>query len=251
MKSLRFSDLEDYIKIAMKRIYILSCLLISSFLFIRCEEGETIFIEEDIISTIYEGSIHLNTQSQVENFASKNYVRIEGDLTIGAYVAEETNISDVSGLSSLTEITGTLYIFNNPELRNLDGLENITSVARLSIQSNGVENINAVANISTNTDLRIAGNSSLTQLPTFTAITSVRTLDISGSNLLTDLAGIQNIQSAENVSIVNNDGLTSLGDLSALSTISGQLQIQGNSNLNDLSGLENLTSVAILYIWGQ
>ncbi len=233
----------------MKRIYPLAFIFVLFTFMVACEDGETIFVDEEVISTTYQGSIHLNTQSQVEKFASKNHLRIEGNLTIGAYVAEETNISDISGLSTLTEITGTLYIYKNPDLQSLQGLENIVSVDRLSIQSNGVETIDAVANISTNTDLRIAGNPSLIELPTFTAITSVRTLDISGSGLLTNLSGIQNIVSAESVFIINNDGLTSLGDLSGIETVSNRFQIEGNSGLTDLGGLENLTSVGLLYIW--
>ena len=232
----------------MKKLYLFLCLALFSTI-IGCEDAEVIFVDEEVISTTYEGSIHLNTQDQVNTFVSKGYLRINGNLTIGSYIFEETNISDISGLSTLTEVTGTLYLLKNTSLMSLQGLENITNVGRLSMQGNGVQNIDAVANIVTATDLRIDGNANLMQLPTFTGNTSLRNLEVSGSPLLTDLTGLENIESVENLDIKFNTNLTSLEGLSSLQTVSGRIQIEGNDSLIDLKGLESFTTCELLYIF--
>ena len=67
-------------------------------------------------------NVILETQEEVNAFAGTS---IEGDLTI-----EGSDISDLAPLSTLTSVSGDLFIQYNSALTNLDGLSNITSVKR-------------------------------------------------------------------------------------------------------------------------
>src|SRR5690606_39831565 len=86
------------------------------------------------------------------------------------YISNNSNLTNLNGLSNLTSVGGYLYIGSNSNLTNLDGLSNLTSVgADLAIQSNssltdisGLQNIDPASILSTNgLGLYIVGNTSL------------------------------------------------------------------------------------------
>lgn len=76
----------------------------------------------------------LDSQAKVNALANLNCSTINGYVTING-----SNITDLSGLSDITSITGYLQIFGCSQLTTLDGLENIVSIGGyLNISSNDV-----------------------------------------------------------------------------------------------------------------
>ena len=57
------------------------------------KEDDTNFIEK-----IYDGNVIVETQEQVENFASQNYSEINGNLMIGGVNRESVEITSLSPL---------------------------------------------------------------------------------------------------------------------------------------------------------
>jgi hypothetical protein len=69
--------------------------------------------------------ITFHTQSQVDSFAIyyPDCSGIEGNVVING-----TNITDLNGLNSITDIGGYLVIFQSDSLTTLAGLENLVSI---------------------------------------------------------------------------------------------------------------------------
>lgn len=144
----------------------------------------------------FTGNLSLNSQSDVDTFATQNYDAIDGNLTF----AFNTNINDLSGLASLKSITGNLTFNLNPQLLSLEGLHNLTHIGQsITIFSNSnLTNIDALENITT-----VGGN-----------------IDIANNADLLEIEGLRNIKDVGGyLRIDANSSLQSLSGLNALDTI--------------------------------
>jgi len=127
--------------------------------------------------------IDLTSQSQVDNFQA-NYpgcTQIEGGVEISGdditdlnglsvltdiggflYLSGNDNLGDISGLSSLTSVGGALLVSSNPNLASLAGLAGLTDVAGDVFISNNIilSDISALSGINAANvlNLRITGN---------------------------------------------------------------------------------------------
>jgi hypothetical protein len=99
----------------------------------------------------------LNTQASVNGFPACDTIM---DLTI-----DGADITDLSPLSSLTHILGTLRIENIPMLSNLNGLEGVLFANSVIIMSNNnLANLNGLINLKTTANLVIDNNSALSNI---------------------------------------------------------------------------------------
>lgn len=150
--------------------------------------------------------ITFTTQAQVDNF-QVNYpacTKIEGSVYIvGNY------ITDLSGLSVLDSICGSLVINETWELTSLSGLDNLTSIGGSLMIGDWW-----------------SGNEVLSNLDGLTGLATV------GQGLF----------------IGFNHDLSSLNGLSNLVSISGELLIMHNATLTSLSGLQNIIGSTITRI---
>lgn len=91
------------------------------------------------------GSVSLSSQADIDDFVATypNCTQIDGNLTIGTYpiLFDADEALDLSGLSTITSLSGTLKIYNTsgPEvdgiaqLGSLDGLQNISAARSLIV----------------------------------------------------------------------------------------------------------------------
>lgn len=218
------------------RILILSIFV----LFLNCTKDE----EPEVI---YDGSINFTTQQQIDDFGMQGYTKILGNVIIGhlnghttssisnlngliklkfidgvLIIQSITTLTDVNGLSNLSSIQ-YLGIVGNPNLLNIDGLENVSSdIESLTIwENNSLENINGLKNISV-----ISGGIKLKDNP--------KLKDIDGFINLKSVVGKIEIQRSD---VINLDGLINL------SSPVESIDVSYNSKLNNLSGLNNIPSV--------
>jgi len=133
-----------------------------------------------------------------------------------------TDDVDLSGLSGLTSLGGSLSIISNAALTHLSGLSGLTAVGG---------------------DLAIQSNIALTDLSGLSGLTAVGYLNIQNNAALTDLSGLSGLTAVGSLTIHSNAALTNLSGLSGLTAVGGDLAIQSNIALTDLSGLNNITSV--------
>ena len=82
-----------------------------------------------------EGDVELKKNSEVAAFIESGVTIIKGNLIIGSDAENAENISDISGLSIIKEVEGTITIKNSYTGGTLTGLDNITKIGGLSIGS--------------------------------------------------------------------------------------------------------------------
>jgi len=203
------------------------------------------------------GNVFLTTQAEVNAFPT-TYIGctiISGNLTIGG-ISSLSNITDLSPLNGITQVTGSLVIRNNGAgLLNLDGLDSITQVGgNVDVMSNtGLASLSGLEGLTATTGyLSVVNNSALTSLSGLQNITTVGDyLTVFGNHTLPNLNGLNNVTYAGNyLNVGYNLGLTSLSGLGSLTQLGGSLDIRHNGALTSLSGLNNLVTVGSdLRIW--
>ncbi|WP_156168480.1 leucine-rich repeat domain-containing protein [Kordia zhangzhouensis] len=179
---------------------------------------------------VFNGDLILSSQSEVDNFSAIQFSSISGNLIIGdpnvnPDAATTTDITDISGLSSIQNISGRLEIKFNNNLQNLQGLEQITEVTNLIIRE----------------------NTSITSLNGLNGLTSIQYLEISGNDQLSSISQLGNLSSLGNTRIINNPVLASLNGLENITSLGGII-LGNNPMINGLQPLSNLTELVELHI---
>ncbi len=210
------------------------------------------------------------SQEQINNFPT-NYPGcsiIEGDVTMNT-----TNITDLSPLSIITAIGGSVEIARNNSLSTLNGLNNIISIGgdlivgfypdhgNVSLSNlNGLTNLAYIGGdfvvISNNNlislsgldnlenvkgDIRIADNNSLMSLNGLNKLDSIDVLRING-NRLENLMGLENVTYIRRIYLEQSNYLTSVEGLESLQTIQEDFNLI-HVMVKNLSGLENLKNI--------
>jgi hypothetical protein len=184
----------------------------------------------------------------------------------------ENALTTLDGID-LSGVIDHLEINHNPDLVNLDGLENVTGVndyMDISFNAaltdiNGLSNIGGYCDyvvISENPSLSsLAGLSlpsfgglALVDLPAITSLaglaaSSIGALNIKSCGSLTSLSGLEGTTSYFSINIENNASLTSIAALGSVSSTS-RLSIVDNVSLDTL-GLGSLSSVSTLTVTGN
>lgn len=191
--------------------------------------------------------ITFTTQDEIDNFQYNfpNCTEIEGDVTIGGWL---NNVSNVLGLEELVSIGGNLKIETTYGLTSLEGLENLESIGGgITIFSNNLlQDISSLENLLSIGDyLGVSGNSALVSLSGFNNIESLSGyLVVQDNSSLASLYGLDNLNSIDGeLWIYENDALANLSGLSGLLSIGGDLSVIGCDALSDFAGLENLTTI--------
>jgi len=228
----------------------------------------TITLNDLVEDNIFDDSIVLFTQEEVNDFGANNYTHITGSLLIGKIDNSQSSINDLTPLHALKSIGQHFIIIDNPLLSNLAGLENLefigeyfsisdnqslTTIASLSkltsingylsidyndqlINLSGLENINAISG-----NLHIIGNNNLIEINNLSNLASVgNDISINDNKLLQNfsLPNLTNIPGK--LMLLNNFAITNLDGLSNLSSIDGDLTIQLNYLLENFCGLSNV-----------
>jgi len=223
----------------------------------------------------YPNGISLITQANVDNFliTNPNCTIVQGDVCIGNCPPNITftdNPTNLNGLSNLTEIEGSLHLFQTYTLVDLQGLQNLRTIGGdLIIESShqlldlrGLENLQSIGGnliIHNNNNFKgVQGLDNLTTLggelnfyenPKQTKF-GIESLSAIGGRLrLNELdslnfAGFENLLSiGRSLVISNNPNVTSLTGLDNLETVGLDFIIDDNYSLSDLTGLGNLNSI--------
>ncbi len=164
-----------------------------------------------------------------------------------------TNATDLSGLDNITIISFHLRILGNADLESLNGLQSLKHVGnglRIIINENllSLEGLSGLTEIIGDVD--ISGNTSLQSLSGLNNLTRVSgSLEIKSLPSLTDLLGLESLMEvglspADRLYIFNNPQIGTLEGLENLQTINGSLNLRLNGDLAsiiELSALETVT----------
>ena len=123
-----------------------------------CDFGESTFKRVSTFRTaciggIYKGDVYFTTQQEINDFGTKCYSAIEGNVSLFGQ-----DISDLRPLKSITYISGHLQI-SSDRLVSLEGLENLKVIGGLILQGNvKLRTIESLSNLETASSLIFISN---------------------------------------------------------------------------------------------
>jgi hypothetical protein len=186
-----------------------------------------VLVNSALAQSCLPSGIEFTTQAQIDSFQINypNCTQVEGKVDIWL-LGQNSDITNLNGLSVLTSIGGRLIIRYNDSLPSLAGLANLTTTGQLLIHH----------------------NNSLTSLSGLANLTSIGgwSLEISSNALMTSLTGLEGLTSISgNLTIDYNGSLTTLTGLQNVKSIGGMLDIEGNTVLTSLAGLDSIDAGSI------
>lgn len=254
---------------------LISLFIVFVHLFVCCRDDSSTLQTRE--KKIYEGDICLMSQHDVDAFGALDYAEINGEVCIKSL---NSDITDLYPLFSITIIAQRLIIEENDSLISLDGLNNLTSVAGLTITCNdALKDISALSNIPSTGLIDISDNISLASLEGLHNISTIyeqgyrcvfirnndaltnvdglrglenftTILELSDNYSLSNLDGLSNLTYLDHLRINNNYSLIDLNGLIGISAIGSELLIIYNNSLSNIDGLSNLNSIeGDLAIW--
>lgn len=197
---------------------------------------------------ILEGDLVLNSQEAINEAARKKHTKITGSLIISDDAsAMGSAITDLSGLSTITCITGDLIVRTTRELTSLTGLEGLEELGgNLTLEDNrGLRDLDGLRNITrySEPEVEITDNFGLVSISGLQGLQLAKSLEITVCNQLSSLEGLHNLRGVSgDVFFGDNRELATFNGLTSL-RYTGDLGLFGN-DMRDLSGLEALDSVA-------
>lgn len=232
----------------MKKIYLITVCSLSIFL--PALTGQT---------------VNFYAQSDLNNFDSTTT-----DIVGSVYIeTQDPNdpIIDLSNLSNLRSITGSLYINNNPDLTSIDALSGINSISDLLRVSNNASLLSIhFPHLDTLESLTIISNLSLVRIEGFNNLPEeVGNFGISNLMALETIDGFGNIREVgenlifsdcpelatinafgkltrvgENFRVVNVDKIVDLDPFENLAFVGEELRVEDNDRLADCCAIQDL-----------
>jgi len=162
----------------------------------------------------------LSSQTEVDSFPVMypDCSRIGGGLTISG-----ADITDLTPLSSLQAVGGTLTIITCPGLKSLAGLHHLASVGGSVL----VQNMDSL--------ISLAGLNKLYKIGDW--------LQVLYCPQLPALAGLENLIRIGGLTVSGNSMLSSLADFSRLREFNGSLEVNDCPMLTNLTGLDSLQTI--------
>ena len=213
--------------------------------------------QDSLTSTIYSGNILVRTQAEVDALLNTLVGKtiINGHLTIGDTLGNfrsPSNITDLTPLSNITQITGDIRIQHNGQLVNLTGLDNLQTIGR-SFWVEGNDTLTTLDNFPVLQSIGghfvvgvLFGNDRLITLGTFSSLQSIRGgfgVGLLGTHdRLTTLGTFPALQTIGFVGVSSNDQLTTLGDFPSLQTIEASFGVYDNDKITSLGNFSFFTN---------
>jgi hypothetical protein len=190
---------------------------------------------------------------------------IGGDLKIGTFIDSDDGgshcsgnpaLTDITALHNVTQVGGSLWIWCNDVLPNVDGLSGITAVSSLLVHSNPeLTNLNGLENLAGGggENVSVRDNPTLTSLEGLRNITALfGSVYIENNGSLESLEGLRSLTGARSLLVAENDALCTLHGLESLEVLGDGLGIRDNSSLESLFGLADQIEIGdSIYISGN
>ena len=192
------------------------------FMFLSCSDDDS--TSENL--KIYEGSVSLSSQEEVNAFGEQNYDVITEVLSIN----DNNNSTPVTNLGPLNSISKvqTFYVQKTSELENLVGLDGLTTAE--------------------NGGIVITENQKLTSLEGLENLSTIDNIVLIDNPSLQTISSLSNINATVERLIIRNTNLENLEGLNNLTRTTHDLAIEKNNQLKNLDGLTNLIEIERCYI---
>lgn len=165
---------------------------------------------------------------------------------------KKTALTDLTGLSGLVAVGGTLSLEDNTALTSLHGFENLRKVYQLTLMRNtAVESLSALSRLKLLSTLQVYIHPKLSNLNGLQGVTTLSWAEVVNNAGLTSLEGLGNVASVYSyLDVRANPLLVDLHGLEGVASVGNLVQVMDNPKLTSLSGLGNLTQVgSTLRVW--
>lgn len=202
-----------------------------------------IYLFNNVFGQCGSGGIILKRQGEVDSFAF-NYPachRIKGNVII-----ENTNITNLDGLSVIDTIDEYFNLSSNYQLLNIEGLRNLQSVQDIYIYDDTLlTTLNGFRNLlDANNSLSIVGLPKITNLEGLKRLKFTRQFYLGNCSHLENLSGIDSLARVQSFRLLNNANLdTLLGLNPSLTYDLNPLEISECSKLRSLIPFPKLKSI--------
>ena len=236
---------------------------------------------QENLSAVHTGDIELNTQTEVDEFASTFACKtqIMGDVSIIETNGTSDPIMDLSFFSNINTITGSLVIQNNTSLTHIGSFDSLTQIGRgFEIRTNAslthtghfpllnyiedrylifdndvLETANGLPALDSLDHFLIFGNAELKSAGSYPSLqyisTNFRIGDIFNDESrpnpkLVDIGNYPMLTTiGKDFDIYDNDSLKTLGNFGALRTIGGYFRVKNNANITTLTDFSGLIHI--------
>ena len=206
------------------------------------------------------GTLFLTSQTDIDNFLSQGIRQVEGSVYIGqgtttpienvpqmyidgsTYYFPPSDIQDLSQLAFLEEVTGTVYLINNPALRDIKPLTTSAKINNLTLIATALDDFSTLSGLQLN--MLTITDVNLPDLGFLSGMTGIYNLYIrqTGISDLSPLSGLTQLITLD----LSNNRISDLTPLSGLSRLSSLYLSQ--NRIEDISPLASLRSLETLYL---
>ena len=207
-------------------------------------ENLTIQNNESFLQPSTTGQIQVTLNLRViENPALINLQGLESTTTLEVLEIRDNDITSLTGLDNLTQVSFLAQIDNNTTLTNLTGLGSLTSTRALNVKENeNLLNLNGLGAMVTE-NLTVRFNPVMSEISTTSTVQATVSLGIFYNASLNNLIGLETTTSLADLDIVGND-IQQLTGLDNLTEVTDIARITLNTSLTNLTGLGNLVSTS-------
>jgi hypothetical protein len=194
------------------------------------------------------GDLLVSSNTKLTNIDKLDVRRWDGQtsgeaFSVGYTIRDNAELTSLEGMRYIPQVDKDLVITNNPKLATLE-LTELTKVnGALTISGIGANTIN-VSHLSSVGSIEISSNSALTTISGLATTVIYGNVTLRGNAHLATVGSMSSLtQITGNLIVDDNDALTTLAGLagSAMQRISGSVTVTGNAALADLGQLSHLT----------
>lgn len=187
---------------------------------------------ENVITLL---DLRISNNSSLITIPSFNSVKNGGVLSI-----DINGLGIYTGFNSIEKIESLK--FNSKQLTSLSGFNQLKEIGFFGCNLSNIANLDSFKNLKIATTLQLF-MPKLEKFSSFNELTTAESLEIVGTNSMTDLKSFNKLTNIKYLSISNNESLESISGFQLLKSLN-RLQIQGNINLTSIEGFNNVDNIS-------
>ena len=172
-----------------------------------------------------------------------NLTGLEHAVRLTSLYMPQNQISDITPLANLTNLTGLLILGEN-QISDISSLANLTGLTGLGLYQNQISDITPLAGLTGLTQLHISQNQ-ISDITPLAGLTSLQELHLISNPISGDLAPIANLTALTRLSLHSDQ----ISDISPLANLTALTRLYLYSDqISDISPLANLTALTHLQV---
>ena len=179
------------------------------------------------------------TRFSAENSGISDLTGLESATNLTYLSLVGNSISDISTLAELTKLT-ELWLSRN-SISDISAVAGLTKLTWLILWGNSISDISALVGLTNLTYLSLDGNS-ISDITSVTGLTNLTTLSF-GGNSVSNIAPVSDLTKLTELVLTNN----SISDISAVAGLTNLTELRLNENsISDISAVAGLTKLTTL-----